>query len=233
MSTATPPPAAPTSPALPPPVLPATWSVADLQEHLGQIPPNRIRLYPPPGLATIDDALRLGDRKEALCELVDGVLVEKPMGYYESVLAAILITLLNDHLKESAQGVVAGEQGTLRILPTKMRMPDVSFIRWDRLPGKKLPAERVPQIAPDLAVEIISAGNTPQEMEKKLDEYFQAGVRLVWYIYPETKTARVYTARDQMTEIDTQGTLDGGEVITGFTLRLGELFDRAEKGQSQ
>lgn len=186
-------------------------------------------MYPPPGLATVEDALWLGDRKEAICELVDGVLVEKPMGSFESLLAMVLGHLLMSHLDDDIQGVVFGEQGTLQILPTRMRVPDVSFIRWDRFPDKKLPDKRVYEVAPNLAVEIISEGNTVQEMEKKLDEYFQAGVTLVWYIYPDTKSARIYTARDQMAEIDENGTLSGGEVLPGFELRLGDLFERASR----
>jgi Uma2 family endonuclease len=229
MSTFTPSTSTPATPALPPTVLPATWSLADLQEHLGHIPPNRIRLYPPPGLATVEDALLLGDRGEAICELVDGVLVEKPMGTFESVLAMVLGYYLMDHLNHDNQGIVAGEKGSLQILPTRMRVPDVSFIRWDSFPERKLPKDRVYRMAPDLAVEIISAGNTKQEMENKLDEYFQAGVKLVWYIYPDSKTARIYTARDQMSEVNQQGMLDGGQVLTGFQLRLGDLFERAEQ----
>lgn len=229
MSTAMPSTSTAGAPALPPPALPASWSMADLQEHLGDVPAERIRLYPPPGLATVEDALRLGDRKEAICELIDGVLVEKPMGTFESLLSMILGHLLMNHLDHDNQGVVLGEKGALQILPTKMRIPDVSFIRWESFPDRKLPKDRVYRAVPDLAVEIISAGNTSQEMDKKLDEYFEAGVRLVWYIYPDTKTARIYTARDKVVEIDQQGQLDGGEVITGFTVRLGELFDRIEQ----
>lgn len=233
MSTATPTTSTTGALALPQPMLPATWSMADLQEHLGDVPAERIRLYPPPGMATVDDALLLGDRGEAICEVVDGVLVEKPMGTFESLLSMILGHLLMNHLDHDNQGIVLGEKGALQVLPTKMRIPDVSFIRWDSFPDRKLPKDRVYRIAPDLAVEIISAGNTPQEMEKKLDEYFEAGVRLVWYIYPETKTARMYTARDKMVEIDQQGQLDGGDVITGFAVRLGELFDRIEQHPAQ
>src|SRR5262245_53170179 len=66
-------------------------TVADLVRQLGGIPTNRIRLIPPPGKATVDDVLRIHDRENRLCELVDGVLVEKPMAFYEGVLAAVLI----------------------------------------------------------------------------------------------------------------------------------------------
>ena len=124
-----------------------------------------------------------------------------------------------------------GEAGQLRILPRTMRIPDVAFIGWNRFPDGKLPKDRVFHVAPDLAVEILSDGNTQQEMAMKLDEYFQAGTRLVWYIDPRTRSATIYTARNQATTIDATGQLEGRDVLPGFTLRLGELFGRAERGQ--
>jgi Uma2 family endonuclease len=216
---------------LPPAVFPTSWSLANLQHHLGQIPLERIRLYPWPGTATEEDALWLDDHEDCICELVDGVLVEKPMGSFESLLATTLIRLLGTYLDSNDLGILLGEAGQLRILPRTMRIPDVAFIGWNRFPDGKLPKDRVFHVAPDLAVEILSDGNTQQEMAMKLDEYFQAGTRLVWYIDPRTRSATIYTARNQATTIDATGQLEGRDVLPGFTLRLGELFGRAERGQ--
>jgi Uma2 family endonuclease len=215
---------------LPQVAIPHHWTVADLQDHLGGVPTNRIRLFPPPGSATEEDALRIGAHEDRLCELVDGVLVEKPMAGFESILAGILIHLLNAYLESNPRGVVLGESGSLWILPKKMRIPDVSFISMDRFPGRKLPKERVYRVAPDLAVEVLSEGNTEGEMNLKLDEYFEAGVQLVWYIDPRTRSARIYTARDQVEIIDENGLLDGGDILPGFQIRLGELFARIPGG---
>jgi Uma2 family endonuclease len=208
------------------PVLPQNWTFADLQAHLGNVPANRIRVFPAPGTATEDDALRIAAREDRLCELVDGVLVEKVMATYESALAVILIHLIQSYLDETPIGFALGEGGALRILPRKMRIPDVSFISWDRFPGRKLPKDRVFRVAPDLAVEIVSEGNTEEEMNLKLDEYFAAGVRLVWYIDPRSRSAQVYTARDRAETIGDSGVLDGRDVLPGFQLVLGELFAR-------
>jgi Uma2 family endonuclease len=216
---------------VPPAVFPTNWSLANLQEHLGGIALERIRLYPPPGMATEEDAVRLDDHEDCLCELVDGVLVEKAMGFYESILAMLLGHFLNEYLETNLCGVVSGADGQIRILPTKMRIPDVAFIGWDRFPDGKLPADRVCKVAPDLAVEILSKGNTQQEMEQKLDEYFEARVRLVWYIDPQSRTASMYAARQQVTTIDCNGYLEGGDVLPGFNLHLGELFERADRRQ--
>lgn len=72
--------------------VPANWNVADLQERLGGIPLGRICLVPPPGCASEEDVIRLHDHERRLCELQDGILVEKTMGWYESILAGLIIT---------------------------------------------------------------------------------------------------------------------------------------------
>jgi Uma2 family endonuclease len=213
------------SPAHPPTCLPTEWSVADLQAHLGGIPLDRIRLYPPPGMATEQDALDIADHEDRWCELVDGILVEKVMATFESLVACILIQWLNNFLEKNQLGIVLGEGGALRILPTRMRIPDVSFIRWERFPGRKLPRVAVFRVAPDLAVEILSEGNTEGEMQIKVAEYFRAGVRLVWLLDPEDRSARVYTSADQFEVLDENGFLDGRDVLPGFHFRLRDLID--------
>ena len=72
----------------------------------------------------------------------------------------------------------------MRLFPGQVRIPDVAFISWKRYPKGKRRRGEIPTVAPDLVVEILSKGNTPKEMKRKLDEYFQAGVRLVWYVNP-------------------------------------------------
>jgi len=124
---------------------------------------------------------------------------------------------------------VFGEAGPFEILAGQVRIPDVCFVAWQRLPDRRLPERPIPAVAPNLAVEILSHSNTRAEMQRKLDDYFSAGVQLVWYIDPPTRTARVYTAVDQHTEIDEQGALSGGDLLPGFELSLADLFARAER----
>jgi Uma2 family endonuclease len=78
--------------------------------------------------------------------------------------------------------------------------------------------------APDLAVEVVSKGNTRQEMARKLTDYFSAGVRLVWYVYPAACEVQVYEAPDKCVMLTAQDTLDGGTVLPGFRLSLSTLF---------
>ena len=205
---------------------PMEWTAADWQSGLGGIPLERIRMYPRPGMATEKDVLEIHARTGRLCELIDGVLVEKPMGFYESQLAAALIVVLGGYLRVHRIGTVAGADGMLKILPTQVRIPDVSFIRWERLPAESGP---IPAVAPDLAVEVLSESNTEREMTQKLHDYFAGGARLVWYIDPHTRSARAYTSPEQCVLVDHEGSLVGGDVLPGFALRLKDLFAEAER----
>jgi Uma2 family endonuclease len=94
--------------------------------------------------------------------------------------------------------------------------------------GRKVRDVKVVPFAPDLAVEILSESNTPREMERKLQEYFAAGTRLVWYVDPEKRTARVYTSERDFADLSENDDLDGRDVLPGFTIRLGTLFDDVE-----
>jgi len=210
------------------PLFPAEWTIADVLAQLGGIPADRIPALPPVGTATEKDVLEAKSRCGRICELVDGVLVEKTMGYYESLVAATLIHLLREFAEKHDLGIVLGPDGTLKILPTQVRIPDVSVILWEHFPERQLPGEPIPAIAPDLAVEVLSEGNTPGEMERKKRDYFRAGVRLVWYLDPRTRTVEVRTGPDQCVVVREDGLLDGGDVLPGFRLPLAELFARAE-----
>jgi Uma2 family endonuclease len=202
-------------------------TLADLLEDLGGISPKRVRLHPLPGLATEQDVLNVYHRERRLCELVDGVLVEKEMGFYESRLASILGHFVEDYLEEHDLGVTAGADGMLRLAAGLVRIPDLSLVSWARLPGRELPAEPIPDLVPDLAVEVLSEGNTEEEINRKLREYFRAGSRLVWIVDPKNRTVRVYTSPSRSKLITEGGTLDGGKVLPGFALPLPQFFARA------
>ena len=203
---------------------PANWTVADLVASLGGIPLDRIRVSPPFGTATEKDVLEVERQTGCPCELIDGTLVEKTMGYYESFLAARINYLIQMFLATHDLGIVLGADGTLRILPRQVRIPDVCFISWDRFLDRKLPTEPIPNLVPDLAIEVLSANNTEGEMQRKLHDYLTAGVRLVWYIDPHARSAKSYTAEDQCVELAESQSLSGGDVLPGFELAMKELF---------
>ncbi len=199
-------------------------TMADLLKRLGGIPPRRVRLVPAPGTATEADVLALERRYNRLFELVDGVLVEKAMGYRESLLALWLGSKLLDFVTRHRQGLVAGADGMLRLSLRRIRIPDISFISWSRLPGGKIPKKPIPNLAPDWAIEILSKSNTAKEMAIKRRDYFAAGVFLVWEIDPEDRTVTVYTDPKQGQSFDSSQTLTGAPVLPGFKLSLKELF---------
>jgi len=202
------------------------WTVADLHRRFGPIPFRRIRQNPPPGSGTVADVIRLNDHEDRLYELVDGVLVEKIVGYEESWLAGWLLTLLNNFVVPRQMGLVAGEGGMMEIDIDLVRIPDVSFISWERVPGGEFPEESVPRIVPDLAVEVISRSNTRKEMEDKLKEYFEKGVRLVWFVRPRSRVVDVYTRAEEFTRLGASAILDGGDVLPGFSVLVGDLFKK-------
>jgi Uma2 family endonuclease len=204
-------------------------TVASLLERLGGISPDRVRLKPPPGTATEADLIAVSLRDGSLCELVDGVLVEKAMGYAESFMAVVLASLLWAFVDPRNLGLVSGADGMMRLFPGLVRLPDVAFVSWDRIPGRRFPREPIAGFAPDLAVEVLSKGNTPAEMARKRQEYFSAGVRLVWIIDLNARTATVFTQANQSTVLGEGDTLDGGELLPGFALPLGDYFSALDR----
>ncbi len=203
-------------------------TLADLVRELGGVPLSRICRNPRPGVATEADLLRfLAGHPKRLFELVDGTLVEKPMGYSESSIGSVLVRRLGRWSDDAGDlGNIAGADGTVRLLGRQVRMPDVSFTRWDRLPGGHLPAEPIPDFVADLAVEVLSDSNTPAEIGIKLGEYFACGAKLVWVIDPAARTARAYTAPQQWADLTAADTLDGADVLAGFAVPLADLFAR-------
>ncbi len=192
---------------------------------------SRVVFNPWPGSATEEDLLERVERKKRLCELIDGTLVEKPMGRYESFLAGWLITYLNLFLEDNPIGVVFGESALLRINTGRVRAPDVSFFSFQRLGGKGLAEERISSMAADLAVEVVSEGNTPAEIRQKIREYFASGTLLVWIIYPKTRTIAVFErASDEPARtLSENESIEGGSAIPGFELPLGKLFNKRSR----
>jgi len=200
-------------------------TLADLVKRLGDIPLDRIRIQPPPGTATEDDLIQT-----KLCELIDGVIVEKAVGYFESRLGMLLGRLLDEFAEEHDLGFVVGADGMTRLRPTKVREPDVAFYRWERVPNREVPQVAVANIAPDLAVEVYSRGNTQREMQQKRDDYFAAGVQLVWIAYPLKRTVEIWSGIEDCLTLTEDDTLDGGNVLPGFKLSIRDWFERAGRG---
>ena len=199
----------------------AIETFADLHRRLGEVPLDRIRMKPAPGTATEEDLLRA---PKPTCELIDGVLVEKAMGFKESLLALYIARLIGNHADDNDLGVVAGADGPYRLQVGLVRLPDVSFIPWSRIPNDELPDDAISQVIPTLAIEVLSKSNTKAEIDRKLRDFFAAGVKLAWVIEPKTRTAKVHTTATKFRELGPDGVLDGGKVLPGFELPLADLF---------
>jgi Uma2 family endonuclease len=147
----------------------------------------------------------------------------------ESFIAMKLGVLITNHSDARGDlGMVLGPDGMVKLMKKLVRIPDVSFTNWDRVPGRVVPDVPVPDLAPDLAVEVLSEGNTREEMERKLKEYFLSEVQLVWVIDPRKRTVRVYTSPDDVTDLGEGDTLDGGSVLPGFSVPVARLFAKLE-----
>jgi Uma2 family endonuclease len=205
-------------------------NMADLLRQIGEVPLSRLPLRPPLGTATeqdVIDALERADKR--LYELVDGYLVEKPIGTKEGLLAHLIGFFIQLFLEENDLGIVLGADCPVRLRLRLVRIPDVCFIPWERLPGGELPDEAIAGVVPTLAVEVLSESNTKSEMDRKLKDYFEAGVRLVWLIDPKTQTAKAYTSRTKSRFVAQDEALDGGKVLPGFALPLKDLFERTRR----
>src|SRR5260370_11340746 len=204
---------------------PTIETLADLLERLGPTPPSRVRYRPRPGDATEQDVAECKVRFGRLCELVDGVLVEKAAGVYESRLAAALIFCLESFRANRDLGIVLGADGMVRIAG-QVRLPDVSFFSWDHFPGRLLPRGGILGVVPDFAVEVLSPSNTEREMARKRRECFGGGTRLFWQVYPETRRVRVSTAATRFGERGEGDTPRGGGGLPGLLLPGRASFER-------
>lgn len=197
-------------------------NAAEWLRSLGDVRIERIVFDPWPGTATEADVLYFDNHQDRLCELVYGTLVAKTGGLYESHIAGLLIMYLNQFILPRGLGVVTREGGMMRMSDGCIRIPDVAFVSIRRLSGRWEP---VPALGPDLAVEVLSEGNTPAEIKLKLRSYFQSGTRLAWVIDPPTRTVAVYhSSGDPTVVLNESQILDGEPVLPGFTLLISDLF---------
>lgn len=203
----------------------------DVMAELGDIPPDRILLDPPPGTATEEDLLRNNEGDGFLCELVHGTLVEKAMGVEETKLEGWLLRQLFNYLDQHDIGEVMPGTGAIRFAKGIVRLPDISFFLWEHASSEDEDRENpIAKSVPNLVIEVVSRSNTPKELARKRKEYFKAGTSLVWQVYPRARTVEVYTSPGRFRTLGIDDTLDGGTLLPGFRLPLQILFGRPTKG---
>ncbi len=163
-------------------------------------------------------------------DLIDGNLVERGMGAEASLVGATIIQLLQFiHAKDL--GFVYNSEGGYQIFPgraKRVRFPDCSVILRGRLPDDRTPPGHL-RIPPDLAVEVVSPNDTAYEVEEKVGDYFQAGVKLLWVVYPNTQRVWVVRTNGATSWLGANDELTGEDVIPGFTCRVAEMFARVRR----
>ncbi|HEY5645689.1 MAG TPA: Uma2 family endonuclease [Pseudomonadales bacterium] len=177
----------------------------------------------PTDVLTADELQRLWMPGKRL-ELIKGVLVvREPAGYRHGEVTAELAYRLTQHVKAQNLGrVLAAETGfKLTSDPDTVRAPDVAFISEDRLP-KTAPAGYA-ELAPDLVVEVLSPDDRPGVVLAKVADWLTAGSRLVWVVDPLRWQVRVYRADGSESLLDSEGTLEGEDVVPGFTCPVREI----------
>jgi Uma2 family endonuclease len=164
-----------------------------------------------------------GDRYE----VVNGERRELgPRGAFECCLATALSSYLVTFVLQRRLGVIAMETlFVLDLLKDLERRPDVAFVSTARWPSRKVPRETAWNVVPDLAVEIISPTDSADEVDRKLTEYFQAGVRLVWVMYPDSGRVYAYRSPTEVRGVDRSGEIDGEDVVPGFKLPVEKLYE--------
>jgi Uma2 family endonuclease len=175
---------------------------------------------PPPGIVPPDD-----DR-DSLYEVVDGQVVEKTMGAYEGEIASLLLVFLASFIRTHRLGKVVTEV-LFRIDPAgkHARRPDVAFISDARWPqNRPAPRQAAWDVVPDLAIEVIGPTDRATELIALIIEYFRAGVRCVWVVYPGERLVHIYDSPTAIRGLTRDDTLDGGTLLPGFQLPLASLF---------
>ncbi len=161
-------------------------------------------------------------------ELSEGMLIEmSPAGGKHGDVAGMAFGFIWSHVTPRQLGrVTAAETGyILHHNPDgkdTVRAPDVGFISAARVPEGGLPDGYIP-FAPDLAVEVVSPNDEAEEIHQKVQEYLRYGTRLVWVFYPKSRSVAAHTPAGSHT-VDVDGTLDGGDVLPGFSLKVSAVF---------
>lgn len=173
---------------------------------------------------TPDDLLSMPDGESY--ELVDGELVERKMGWKSSWVGGKLHHALSSYCDSTPLGLLAPADASYQCFakdPGMVRKPDVSFIRAERVPPEE-ELEGHCRIVPDLVAEVVSPNDSYSEVEEKVDEYLEAGVRLVWVLDPSTRSIRVHRQNGTVADLRESEELDGEEVLPGFRCKVGGLF---------
>ncbi|HEY8469432.1 MAG TPA: Uma2 family endonuclease [Longimicrobiales bacterium] len=176
-------------------------------------------------LLSAEEFEQLYDDTEDRLELVRGrVIREPPPGLRHAQIDSRLAARLRFHAEAHRLGEVFCNASFLLVAdPPTVRGPDISFVAAERLPPDGVPPG-LGRLAPDLAVEVLSPWDRASELQEKVLEYLDVGVRLVWVVDPARRSVTVYRSRSDIRLLTGQDVLDGDDLLPGFSLSLPDLF---------
>jgi Uma2 family endonuclease len=173
---------------------------------------------------TPEDLLNITDRP--MPELVDGKLLEREKGIKSDSIAFRIGLFVGNYVDDHDLGLCNGAQGSYQIFvddPDKVRIPDFSFTRKARIP-KDGAADGHGRVVPDLIVEVASSNDSVGKLNRKINDFLNAGVPLIWVAYPDTKTVQVQRLDGSAKLLKIGDFLEGEDVLPGFRVELTKLF---------
>lgn len=159
-------------------------------------------------------------------ELIDGRMVEKAMGMESNWTALHLIHLIWEFFGDLVPGWFFCSECSYQCFPhapNRIRKPDISFIRFGRLPNEELMPGHC-TLAPDLIAESVSPNDLTEEIEERVADFLKAGTELVWVLYPKTRHVMVHRQDGSVTKLTGEMELSGETVLPGFTVKVAKLF---------
>jgi Uma2 family endonuclease len=174
--------------------------------------------------ATIDD-LRRVPKDGRVYELVDGAIIVTPAGMRHSSVAAQITAVLGNFVFPRDVGEVYTADVGIQLPNGNVRSPDASFVRTEKLPGGRSPVD-YGALVPDLVVEVLSPSDSAVEMMKKVREYRDCGVSLVWVVDPERRTVTAHSSIDVVTDYAGDDLLTADPVLPRFSCKISEFFPR-------
>ena len=174
-------------------------------------------------LLTAKDLWEMGEEAE-FCELVDGELVKmSPSRLPEARIVSRLHLMLGTFVSHHQLGEVFGPDLGYELTLYRVRAPDVSFVSAEKIATYGNPWEFA-KLIPDLVVEVISPDVKHGYLQRKIRDYFEAGVRLLWIVDPEMQTVTVYRSAVNLKILTVPDTLTGEDVLPDFSCSVAELF---------
>ena len=159
------------------------------------------------------------------CELIGGELVMmSPAGFDHGRFASRIVTALENHVSRQSLGIVTTAEAGFQLArnPDTVRAPDVAFVRADRVPSGGVKGYF--QGAPDLAVEVVSPSDRPDEVATKVQDWLQAGCSMVWVVEPANRTVAIHRRGSQVVVLTLTDTLTGGDVLPEFSMPVARVF---------